>query len=187
MRDDYILRQRRKIKKRLWELLSLRYLALLGVCLLSLMALFTFDLPPQMWPGAEITITDMEYRSKPFLFTEHGNPGYALTDQDGERYWIYEDEAQLQVGQTYSVRYVDRGYYRFFQSVTQEDAVLIDLQASVDQWYRDLPIWIAVLLVFLLTLIGTVRYSLRLLTDEIVQQHREKLRSYRDKKCLQKN
>jgi hypothetical protein len=182
MKDDYILRQERKIKKRLWELFRLRHLAVFGLCLFSLMVLFSIDPPPELWTAAEITVTDMEHRSKPFLYTKSGNPGWALTDQNGERYWIYETDGQLQLGQTYSVRYVDRGYYRFFMAATQGDAVLIDLQKSMAQWHRDLRFWFAALILFLLTFLVIAHYVRCLIADDVIRQHRKKILAHRQKK-----
>ena len=91
------------------------------------------------------------------------------------------DKAQLQVGETYDVLYVDRGYYRFFQSVIHGQDVLVDYQNAVDQWNRDLPFGIIALILFPLSLTVLVRYVRRILSDADIRQCREKIRIRRQK------
>ena len=181
MGDDYIRRQEKKIKKRLWKLFGIKHLLLIAVCLFSLLILCAMDPPPQKWSREEITVADMVWKDRPTVFSRYRNPGYKVTDQNGNVYWIDEDIHGMQVGGTYAVRYVERFAYRFFRSVEQGDSVILDFDDSVAQWNRDLQWWILGLIIFLLSFCGIVRYAARLLSDAEIRQCREKIRSRRAK------
>ena len=98
MGDDYIRRQEKKIKKRLWKLFGIKQLLLIAVCLFSLLILCAMDPPPQKWSREEITVADMVWKDRPTVFSRYRNPGYKVTDQNGNVYWIDEDIHGMQVG-----------------------------------------------------------------------------------------
>ena len=180
MRDDYILRQKRKIKKRLRELFPLKLLLFFAVSLLSFGTLFLLDPPPQTWGSEQITVMEMQWKDRPTFLSEYRDPGYTLTDQNGNLYWIDEDINGLRVGETYSIRYIKGVLYRFFRSVNQGDTIIIDYENSVAQWKQDVKSWTFVLLIFLLSFAGTLRSIKKMLSDKEIQQYREKIQKHRE-------
>jgi hypothetical protein len=181
MRDDYILRQERKIKKRLRALFSLKLLIYFAVSLLSFCFLLLLDPPPQMWGSEQITIMEMQWKDRPTFLSEYSDPGYTIADQNGNLYWIDEDINGLQVGETYSIRYTKGVFYRFFRSVSQEDFVIIDYEKSVAQWNQDVKLCCFMLLIFLLSFAKTVRLIKNMLSDKEIQQYRKNIQQHREK------
>ena len=181
MKDDYIRRQKRKIRKYLWDAFSLKYFLVFAACLLSFFLLLGWDPPPEMWKREEITIANMGHQDRPTLLSKYRNPGFWLTDQYGNLYWIDEEDNCFTVGESYQVIYVNGWIYRFFRSVEQGDYILMDYDEAVAGWKREAPLAGVVLTVFLLSLLVTIRYVIRVLSDDSIRQCREKIRKHRDK------
>ncbi len=182
MADKYIEGQRRILHKRLMTFLPGYITALLMASLVFLVVFFGTEPPPDMWKTDEITITDIQYRGRPRSMARYTSPGYEITDQNGNLYWSGSELTWEQIGETYTIKYYDRGSYRRLRAVSQGDLVIISEADRIALWKQDFPAYIIMQLAslaFMIHMIRCMRRDLRhpeiLACKDRIKKREEKL------------
>lgn len=157
MADQYIENQKKIIKRRIKKVLP-GHLIALGLLLLILgVILYGTDPPPSMWKTDEITIVDIQYRSRARTLARYASPGYEVMDQNGNLYWSGREITWEEIGETYTIKYFVRGSYRRLQAVSHGDTVIISEVQKTDIWERDFSICMLLLIFCMICIIRQLR------------------------------
>ena len=143
--------------------------------------LYGMDPPPQMWKTEEITILDIQYRSRPRTLSHYTSPGYEVIDQDGNLYWSGSELTWEKIGETYTIKYFNRGNYRRLRSVAQGDSIIISEAKRIAIWEQDIGFFLMLLFICLIVIIRQLRYLIRDLQHPEIQDCRKRIRIHEAK------
>lgn len=176
MSDKYIETQRRIIRKRIMKTLPGYATSLLLALVVFLVVLFGTEPPPGMWKSDEITIVDIQYRGRPRSLARYTTPGYEVTDQNGNLYWSGTELTWEEIGETYTIKYYDRGAYRRLRAVSQGDRVIISEAERIALWKQDFPFFILMQLASLSFILYLLRCMYRDFQHPEIRACRERIR-----------
>jgi hypothetical protein len=137
MADQYIANQKRIIKRRISKFWPVFFVGLFLASIFLWMGLWALLPTPQNWKTEDITIVDIQYRSKPRGFARYAPDGYELTDSNGNWYWVAGELTWPQKGQSYTVTYEQKPIYRYLKAVSHQGEVLKEIDSSIAAWERD--------------------------------------------------
>lgn len=183
MSDKYIDGQKRIIRKRIMKTLPGYVTFLLLALVVFLAVFFGTEPPPGMWKSDEITIVDIQYRGRPRTLSHYTSPGYEVTDQNGNLYWSGSELTWEEIGETYTIKYYNRGAYRRLRAVSQGDRVIISEERRIELWKQDFPFFILMQLASLAFIIRMIRCIYRDFQHPEIRACRERIRRREQQLC----
>ena len=136
MADHYVANQKRIIRRRVSKFLPVFFTILFLVSVVIGVVLWAIFPLPNAWETEDITIVDIQYREKR-RYSRYANPGYELTDENGNVYWISDESTWPEKGQTYTITFVHKAGYRQLHAISHNGEVLKSLEHSIAVWERD--------------------------------------------------